>query len=55
MAHSLCSMSVEELGGLIYEICTKGKSKIDEKSLLNLTSVCLGYNCYLEKKKVSDV
>ncbi len=50
--HSLCNMTVSELGAYLFEIVTKnnGAEKLDESQLMNFTSVCIKYNATLENK-----
>lgn len=52
--HSLCSMTIEELGHIFYKILTRGKSELNSKSLEHFTKTCLSYNAYLNKKKIDD-
>lgn len=49
MVHSLCSVTIEELGAIFFRILTKSKNDLNEKSLLNFTSICIDYNSYIEK------
>lgn len=54
MIHELCSLSIEQLGSKLYNILAKDKSGLKEKDLLSFTKVCLLYNAYLEKVKVTE-
>jgi len=51
--HSLCSSTVQELGNLLFMMCTRTGGDMTEKNLLHFTSMCLSYNTYLEKKKIN--
>ena len=52
--HSLCSSTIEELGGIFFRILTRGKKSLSEKELLSFTSTCLKYNAYLAKTEIKE-
>ena len=53
--HTFCNMTVKELGGLFYDMCMNGgKKSMKEADLKQFTEICLKYNYYLEKSKISE-
>lgn len=52
MVHSLCSLTIEELGLMFYRLLTKSKNDLTKQKLYFFTETCLKYNAFMEKQQI---